>query len=64
MFFLLWGRFVQSSKQILFDFEVFHNSLHHKISALNYRHSICVYRDVLQDFLNERLSILENVSHS
>lgn len=60
--FLLWGHFVQSSKQMLFDFEVFHNSLHHKIGVLNYRCSICAYRDILQDFLNECFSILESES--
>lgn len=56
---LLWSDLVQRSKKILFHFEVFHDSLHHEISVLNYRRSVTGCGDVVYHFLNERFPILK-----
>lgn len=59
---LLWRNLIKLTKQILFDFEIFHNSLQHEVRALDHRSSVCGGRHVLQHFLNELFTCLKETN--
>lgn len=39
--YLRWCHFIKLAKDILFDFEIFHNGLQYEVRALNCRPRIC-----------------------
>lgn len=56
----LWCHLIKLTKDILFDFQIFHNGLQHKVRTLGCRSRVGGGRHILQDLLDEFFTFLKN----
>lgn len=49
----LWCHLVKPMKDVLFDFQIFHNGLQHEVRPLSCRSRVCGRRHIPQDLLDE-----------
>lgn len=60
----LWRHLIKLTKDVLFDFQIFHNGLQHEVRTLCCRCRVCGGRHVLQDRLDEFFTCLKNAGAS
>lgn len=55
----LWCHLIKLTKNILFDFQIFHYGLQHEVRTLSCRSRVCGGRHILQDLLDEFFTCLK-----
>lgn len=55
----LWCHLVKLMKDVLFDFQIFHNGLQHEVRPLSCRSRVCGRRHIPQDLLDEFFTCLK-----